>query len=175
MHAKYVFCLLPFAFVAGAASAQNRAWCAGPLPFPVTDANRVAANDLRKLFAGRTIEALRRGERPAMETPQGHSPATKVERKFSMQWRADGSFSAACEDRTGAIDAFKPCMAWGTEATGSREVGVWQIADGLLCFRPLRIRSGQEACLSVHRAGGRYVAKLVNGPGSCLEGEFLFK
>lgn len=175
MRARSVVCLLSLAFVASGASAQNRAWCAGPLPFAATDASRVAAKDMQKLFAGRTINVLRRGQRPGTETSQGRAPPAMVERIFTMHWRADGSFHATCEDRVGAMASFKPCPSCGNDAAGAREVGVWHIADGLLCFSPLRIRGGQEACVSVHRHEGRYAAKLVSGPASCLEGEFLFK
>jgi hypothetical protein len=157
------------AFAAGPAFAQPVGpFCAGPLPFPVSEANRVPAKDMQKLFAGKSIEFVRRIQVPGEETPRGRLPPTTVERIYSSVYRTDGSLTGVCEERAKAGDPFSPCRVSST-------VGVWRIADRSLCFSVFGFRDGQEACVSIHRQEGRYAAKLARGLWACIEGEFLFK
>jgi hypothetical protein len=145
--------------------------CAGPVPFTASEANRVPAKDMQKLFAGKSIEYVRRIQVPGEETPRGRLPPTTVERIYSAQYRTDGSLTGVCEVRAKSTDPFTPCRG----GVGPTTVGVWRIADGMLCHSVLGFRDGQEACVSIHRQDGRYAAKLARGPWTCLEGEFLFK
>jgi hypothetical protein len=165
--------------VTAAAQPANPARCAGPLPFPVNAANQVAAKDMQKLFAGRTMQYLRRwrGAQPApSQTSRGPPAAPLFERIFTTDYRRDGSLLARCEERPeGSGTTFRACEHFTPEASGSTENGTWRIDGGLLCWVNSRIRNAEEVCVSVHHQDGRYAAKLARGPWTCKEGEFLFK
>ncbi len=176
MRASSASVCLAVALGAGPAFAQSLGphlgpHCAGPLPFSVSDANRVAAKDMQRLFAGKSIEYVRRIQVLGEETPRGRLPPSMVERIYSVQHRTDGSMTGLCEVRVKPSDPFTPCRG----GIGSGTVGVWRIVDGSLCHSVLGFRDEQEACVSVHRQEGRFAGKLVRGPWACLEGEFLFK
>ncbi len=162
-----------------AAQSANPARCAGPLPFPVNAANQVAAKDMQKLFAGRTMQFLRRwreAQQAPSQTSRGQPAAPWIERIMSGDFRRDGSLLARCEERPeGSGTAFRACERYTPEASGSTENGTWRIDAGLLCWAHTRIRDAVEVCVSVHHQDGRYAAKLVRGPWTCMEGEFLFK
>ncbi len=167
---------LAAALASGPAVAQSPvSGCGGPFPFPLSDGNRVAAKDMRRLFAGKTVEYIRHYQEEGIETPRGRTLPVRRERIFGLQWRADGSLLSTCEERTGTAESFKPCLGMTPNVPGSSDAGVWRIADQVLCWTQTRVRGSEEVCVTVHRQDGRYAAKLARGAWTCLEGEFLFK
>ena len=169
--------------------------CLVDFPFPPTEANRVPARELPRLFAGKTFESIRRpdpaavapgpppggaprsGRRDSTATPGPARGLGWTERVFSTEVRADGSIFSRCEERLTKAESFQPCrQRRGTETVqGPNEIGVWRIADGLYCRTFSQITSGAEGCSSVHRQDGRYLFKHVRGPIICGQGEIIFK
>jgi hypothetical protein len=149
------------------------------MPFPVNEANRVAAKDMQKLFAGRTFQYYRRWsgwQQAPTQMSRGQPAPSFFERIITVDVRYDGSLLLGCSERLDASAAsFQTCARMAPDVAGSTENGVWRIDGGLFCWKHSRIRNAEEVCVSVHRQGSRYAAKLARGPWTCLEGELLFK
>ena len=85
-------------------------------------------------------------------------------------FRAEHSLSSGCT----------PCSR-KTDEGGSRDVGVWRIADpkGVICLRRTGVPSErdreQESCFTFHESGGQFAMQNTGGPGRCLPGNFEIK
>jgi hypothetical protein len=156
--------LLATAFTAPAAAQDTpaSARCRNePMPFPVTDANRLSDEQLRALFTGKTFVYIR-------ESTRVQGALVRLGREL----RTDGSMVSTCQLGRKRAGPWKNCQTYGSDVArvaGHRDVGVWSIENRALCFDHTAFKVG--ACFAIHRQGGILAAKNTRGPRHyCGEG-----
>jgi hypothetical protein len=145
-----------------------------PPPFALTEANRLGDAEIRRAFAGRTNEHVRRPNPAAFADRRTGAPWR--ERYLAIEWRTDGSFFYRCEEVPHGETAPRPCLpAPGGRGAGASDIGTWRVANRLLCYTFSWAGTHSERCISVHRQDGRTVARSASGGWTCVEGEIHFK
>jgi hypothetical protein len=135
----------------------------GAIPFAASEANRLGDAQIRDLFIGKKLGYIRESTR----TPGIYINATR-------ELRADGSVEHHCSAGRGPNGPWKACAELGSDRQaikGSRDVGVWRIANRALCVASASFGERSEGCFSIHREGTTLAAKQTGGPRShCIEG-----
>ncbi len=135
----------------------------GALPFAATDANRLDDTQLREIFAGKKLGYVRE-----------HAQHAAVYLNQTRELRPDGSAVHTCNSGRGASGPWKPCPQISTaknSVKGSRDVGVWRIANRSLCVASASFGERSDTCLAIHRRGTALAAKQLSGPRTnCIEG-----
>ncbi len=176
-------CIIGAAHALPDAFAQERAPYMQPcvpatVPFPPAAGKSVARAELRLLVEGRTLVLLRAINVITDGSPQGQRLLERLgrptHRRYSIYLRPDGSAQVRCEMIYGLGGREQPCpsVQQTTGATGSTEVGVWQVSDDAVCMTFSRMASGNESCGAVQRQGGKlWLRHLRGGMRQCLDGE----
>ncbi len=130
-----------------------------PASFTLGEGNRVTGDQLVALLSGKQVGFVRR-----------HDSSPGFERRFSVYFRSDGSFSSRCEIRAVGATSWAECPSIDdNRSRGGREAGVWHVAGGKLCVG--RLRNQDEVCYTFYRDGGRYYLQQASGGAACMPGD----
>ncbi len=133
------------------------------MPFAATDANRLGDAQLRETFTDKKLGYIRASTR---------SPGVFI--NATRELRADGSLVHNCTVGRGQTGPWKPCVDIGSDKAaikGSRDVGVWRIANRALCVSSASFGDKSEGCFSIHREGATLAARQLTGSRTyCIEG-----
>jgi hypothetical protein len=172
------------ALIVPAANAQERVpyqqRCVhAPPPFPASAGGRVTRSDLRQLVEGRTLVLLRSINVWTDGSVQGQRVLDRLgrpsHRRYSFYLRSDGSAQVRCEMiyDLGGRERACPNVQQTSGATGSTEIGVWQISEDAVCMTFTRMAGGGEICGAVQRQGGKLWLRHIRGAmQQCIDGEF---